>query len=358
MAKDPSKTEKATPKQRNKARKDGNVPKGQELSKVATMVAGVYALRWLIGYYWDELRLIFTHFFRECASIELTPAAIQSLFMLSVKKIAVILLPFLLILAFVSFLSIRLQIGGLWTMKALKPKFKMFNLVAGLKRLFVSPQTFIRLGRSMLQAVAVGFAPYLVIRQEMENLLPLFHATADGIAVTLLSLGYKMCLYALIPMIIIAIADTWYTRWSYEENLKMTKDEIKDERKQAEGDPEIRQRQRAKMMESMAQRMMADVPKADVVVTNPTHIAVALRYNVMEAPAPRVLAKGANKHAERIKELAREHNIPIRENKPLAQALYKQVEIGEVIPEELYQAVAAILSRLNRFRNKYTETGA
>jgi flagellar biosynthetic protein FlhB len=180
----------------------------------------------------------------------------------------------------------------------------------------------------------------------------MFYATPANIAAYILSTGYKMVCYALVPMLLIAIADLVYKFYKYEEGLKMTKDEIKDERKQAEGDPKVKQKQQQKAMEFMAQRMMQDVPRADVVVTNPTHIAVALRYNALEAPAPLILAKGAGPIAEKIKEIARENLIPIQENKPLAQALYKQVEIGDMIPEELFQAVASILAKLDKFKKK------
>jgi flagellar biosynthetic protein FlhB len=132
----------------------------------------------------------------------------------------------------------------------------------------------------------------------------------------------------------------------------MTKGEVKDEHKQAEGDPLIKSMQRQKMLKSMQKRMLESVPKADVVITNPTHLAIALRYNPLEAPSPVVLAKGANFMAEKIKDLAREHKIPLRENKPLAQALYKSVDVGEMIPEELYQAVAAVLAQLPKFRRR------
>ena len=139
------------------------------------------------------------------------------------------------------------------------------------------------------------------------------------------------------------------TRWDYE-NIKMTKREVKDERKQAEGDHVIKNKQRQKMMAVISRRMMQDVPKADVVITNPTHLAIAIRYDVMEAPAPLILAKGAGAVAERIKEIARQNNVPVRENKPLARALYKAVEVGDVIPEEFYQAVAAILAQVYKAR--------
>ena len=147
-------------------------------------------------------------------------------------------------------------------------------------------------------------------------------------------------------MLAITVFDVWQTRYSYSENMKMTKSEVKDERRQAEGDPVIKGKQRQKMMQVVQQRMMQNVPRADVVVTNPTHLAVALRYNAAEAPAPVVLAKGADHLAERIKEVAREHHVPIRENVTLARALYKSVEIGDMIPEDLYKAVATLLASI------------
>ncbi len=161
-----------------------------------------------------------------------------------------------------------------------------------------------------------------------------------------------MVAYTLMPMLVIAAADLWYTRFSYEENIKMTKQEVKDERKQAEGDPVVKAQQRKKMMEQMAKRMLQDVPKADVVITNPTHIAVALMYDALKAPAPVVLAKGADHLAERIKEVARENRVPIRENVPLARALYKATEVGDMIPPELYKATASILASIWRMKGK------
>ncbi|MDD4951090.1 MAG: flagellar biosynthesis protein FlhB [Desulfovibrionaceae bacterium] len=351
--KDPSRTEKATPKRRDKVREDGNVPKGSELSKSIVLLAGVLALRFLIGFYHQQFHDIYVFFLKDSLSQELTPETVYYMFLWSIKKIALMVMPLMLMLAFTAYLTMRLQVGKLWTTKVLKPKFgKIFNVISGLKNLMLSAQAFVRFGRSILQALAVGIAPYIVIKQEIGNLVPLFYENTSGVAMYLLSTGYKMACYALVPMMLIGIADLWYTRWDYEENLKMTKDEIKDERRQAEGDPVIKAQQQRKMLEVMARRMLADVPKADVVITNPTHLAVALRYDIAKAPAPMVLAKGANHLAEKIKEVARENNVPIRENKPLAQALYKQVEIGQSIPEELYQAVAAVLASLDKFRRQ------
>jgi len=351
MAKDPSKTETATEKRRNKARNDGNVPKGQELGKAMVLLAGLIGLWLYLGVISSELKRIFAWSFATAPTTHLSTSSVYTLLTDLTIRIAVMTLPVMMFIALVAFLTQFLQVGSLWTTKVFEPKFdKFFNIAGGLQKLMLNPKTAINLGKSVLQAVAIGFAPYLVLKEEIEKVAPLFFATTEGIAAYILSTGAKMVIYALVPMLVIAIADTIYTRWDYEENLKMTKDEVKDERKQAEGDPKVKAAQRRKMMQSMAKRMMADVPKADVVVTNPTHIAVALQYNPMLAPAPIVLAKGADHLAEKIKEVARENGVPIRENKPLARALYKSVEIGESIPEELYQAVASILAQLNKFK--------
>ncbi|MBG0790129.1 MAG: flagellar biosynthesis protein FlhB [Desulfovibrionaceae bacterium] len=350
---DPSKTERATEKRRKKQRQEGHVAKGQELSKVMVLLGGVITLRFMIGFYHNRLTDIFHWTFTDAIHMQVDKHSTYTLFSWGLGQLAVLVLPFLITVAFVAFLTERLQVGALWTSKPLKPNFgKTFNIMGGIKKLMLSPEAFIKLAKSLLQAMAVAIAPYIVIQQEMPNLLPLFHSNAQGIISYILTVGYKMVCYALIPMLIIAIVDIFYQRWNYEEQIKMTKDEIKDERKQAEGDPKVKQQQRSKMMQMMAARMFQDIPKADVVITNPTHFAVALQYDPFVAPAPLVLAKGVNRVAERIKEVAREHNIPIEENPPLAQALYKQVEIGETIPEELFQAVAAILAKLEKFRKR------
>lgn len=353
MQNDPSKTEKATPKRIDKSREEGSVPKGQEMGKTMTLLAGVITLKFLMDFYYDEFYSLFQWFLTKGIFLELNKNSVYTLFMWCSEKLAIILLPLLLAIAFVAYVTLRLQVGSLWSTKVFEPKFaKMFDLMAGVKRLLFDVKTLVRLAKSLLLAIVVGIAPYIVIKQELPNFLPLFHSDAHRLATFMLEVGYKMVSYTMLPMMVIAIVDLLYTRWDYQENLKMTKDEIKDERKQAEGDPQVKMQMKQKMRAILQQRMMSDIPKADVVITNPTHYAIALRYDALQAPAPQVLAKGMNKVAERIKEAARENNIPIRENKPLAQALYKQVEIGDVIPEELYQAVAAILAKLGRFKRR------
>jgi flagellar biosynthetic protein FlhB len=352
--KDPSRTEHATPKRRNKARGEGSVPKSQELPKPIILLFGLIMLRLYLDTIRIEQENLMRWFFQEGFSFELTPASVYTLFQQCLYSIAIMVLPLMLVIAISAYIMIRLQVGKLWAPKVFKPKFKMFNVVAGLKKLLISKQTVVRLAKSVFMAVAVAVGPYIVLKQALGEVIPLFYQTPAGIAAYVLSAGQTMFHYALVPMLIIGIADLLYTRWDYEENLKMTKSEVKDERKQAEGDPVIKNKQKRQMMAVMMRRMMQDVPKADVVITNPTHLAIAIRYNAQEAPAPVILAKGAGAVAERIKEIAREHGVPIRENKPLARALYKVVEVGDTIPEEFYQAVAAILAQVFKTRQRRT----
>jgi len=348
---DPSRTEKATEKRVKKARDEGSVARSGEVSTVCVLLASVVSLRYMAEFYYKNFNEIFNWFFVEGITQTLNQQTVYRMFLWSLMKMALLILPFMIIIAIVAYTNIRLQIGKLWVFKFKWDRIN-FNIAAAMKKLMVSPDAVVRLGRSVLQAAIVGIAPYLVIRQELPNLIPLFHQNVLGITSYMLMVAYKMFCYALVPMILMAIADLWWTRYRYDDNLMMTKEEVKDERRQAEGDPEVKAKQQRKFMEFMAMRLSSSVPRADVVITNPTHYAIALRYDITEAPAPLVLAKGVDRIAKRIRDLAIENDIPIHENPPLAQALYKQVEVGETIPEEMYQAVAAILARLAKFKSR------
>lgn len=350
--KDPSRTEDPTKKRLNQARKEGNVPKSQELSKIIGLLGGIIALRFTFPHIRDRIMETIDWFFNRAFTMPFNEQSIYDLFIFSATVVGKIVLPVMVFILFFTIGIMYLQIGYLWTLKPLKPKLKLFNIISGIKRKFVNIQTIIRLLKNVGQAFAVAIAPYMVLKMEFANLAPLFYESPPAIGSYILNTGFKMVLFALVPLLIIAIADVVYTRWDYNEKLKMTKDEVKDERKQAEGDPKIKRKQRQKMLGVIQKRMMNDIPKADVVITNPTHIAVAIKYDPTVAPAPMVLAKGLNHLAEKIKAVARENNIPIRENKPLAQALYKSVEIGQTIPEDLYKAVAAVLAEIYKIKGR------
>ena len=343
---DPSKTEDATPKRIRKQREEGNVPKSQELGKAVSLTGGLIALSIWIGPMSEMIKNIFRRFLSHSWEFD---ANAQSVYALSIElmiELAKLILPIIVFLGFLAFLAQRIQVGKLWTTKVFKFKWERFNVLKGLKQMIASPQTILRTLKSLLFSIILCVIPAMIIWNEYENFLPMFDATAEGVATYMLNMAFRLVCFALIPILCITAFDVWQSRYAYKEGMKMTKEEVKDEHKNAEGDPRVKSQQRQKMMEFMNKRMLASVPKADVVVTNPKHIAVALRYNSQESPAPLVIAKGADHMAEKIKEIARENRVPIRENVPLARALYKAVEVGEMIPEELYKAVATLLASI------------
>jgi flagellar biosynthetic protein FlhB len=349
---DPSKTERATAKRRNKQRSQGNVPKSQETTKALSLTAGLLGMYVWIGVISNEFKVLYRHFFQHAPEYTVTEQSVMDMAFWISTLLAKMLLPFLFFIALVAYVSLRLQVGKLWTWKVFKFNWSRFNLFKGLKNILASPQALLRLFKSLIMMLIVGIVPYVVIKREFPGFLDMYFTNAEGVASYMLTTSFWMVAYTLIPIFAVAAFDLWQTRYAYEEGIKMTKEEVKDERKQQEGDPVIKRKQRQKMMDFMAKRMLQDVKKADVVITNPTHYAVALLYNPSEAAAPIVVAKGLNHLAEKIKAVARENNVPIRENKPLAQALYKTVEIGDMIPEDLFKAVASILASIWRMKNK------
>ncbi|MFP4213700.1 MAG: flagellar biosynthesis protein FlhB [Desulfohalobiaceae bacterium] len=350
---DPNRTEKATAKRREKAREEGNVPKSDEISKAVVLLAGLLVLRFMPGHVGGHLEDVFAWSLGNDFSFDVTKDNMQHLLVFGLRKMLLMIWPLMFFLVLVSFLVVRLQVGHLFTLKVFKPKLgEKLNIFKGIKNIFFSMRSLVNVSRSIFQVGAVALVGYLVISSKYQALFELPYHNAQGIMYHMLQMGFELMILALIPILIIAVLHLIYSKWDYEENLKMTKDEVKDEQKQTYGNPEVKKAQRKQMMEVMQKRMMADVPQADVVITNPTSLAVALRYDPGEAPAPLVVAKGSGVLADRIKEIARENRVPLHEDKPLAQALYKSVEVGQIIPEELYQAVASVLAQLYKYRTR------
>jgi len=215
----------------------------------------------------------------------------------------------------------------------------------------------VEFAKSLLKIIIIGWVAVVTLKNESSYLMPLMYQDKIQILYFLAQVSLKILVRCCAVIAILAILDYFYQKWEYEKNLRMTKQEVKDEYKQTEGDPYVKSRIRSIQREMARRRMMEEVPKADVIITNPTHLAVALRYNVMEGmKAPTVIAKGANKIAARIKEIAKDNDIPLVENKPLAQNLYK-IEIGEEIPPQLYQAVAEIIAYVYNLKKKRVNKG-
>ncbi len=243
------------------------------------------------------------------------------------------------------------QVGSLFTMETLKPKFSNLNPINGIKRIF-SVRGLVELVKALLKITVVGVVAWQSLRDEENNIIKLMDldlvSSAGYIFSTAIDIAIKIC----VIMVVIGVLDYGYQWWQYEKDLKMTKQEIKEEYKEMEGNPEIKQKIKQKQREMSMRRMLSEVPKADVVITNPTHFAIAIQYDPKKAPAPIVIAKGQDYLAQRIKDVAKANGVEIVENKPLAQALFKAVELGRQVPPDLYQAVAEILAFVYQLKGK------
>ena len=344
-------TEKATPKRRSEARKKGQVAKSREVTSVMVLLAGLLALFLLGSSYYGQLSTLMIRSFEQIGTIMVSPENIHVLQNQLLASMGLILAPFLGVVTVVSLASNYVQVGGFWSWQLIKPDpAKIFSL-QGLRRIF-SLQSLMELLKSIGKILIVGGMAYYTIKKELPNILPLMEQEIGSISRYIFSVSQDIFLNTILVMVLLAGLDYIFQRWNYEKTLRMSKQEIKDEGKQAEGDPLVKARIRSLQRDLARRRMMAEVPKADVIITNPTHIAVALRYISGEMDAPKVVAKGAGFVAEKIKAIGQEHEIPILENKPLAQILHKTVEVGQMIPAALYHLVADVLAFVYRTKKK------
>jgi flagellar biosynthesis protein FlhB len=243
------------------------------------------------------------------------------------------------------------QVGFHFTLKPLEPKLSKFSIIKGVKRI-LSLKSLIELVKSVSKVAVIGGVTFLVIRAELEQFFLLYQYGTATILVYMLTGAFKIFIWVSLVMAIVAVSDYYFQRWQFEKQLKMSKQEIKDEHKQTEGDPQVKARIRSIQVQSARRRMMQAIPEADVVVTNPTRLALAIRYDAGSMHAPRVVAKGAGLVAKRIRELASAHDVPVIENKELAQNLYRLVGIDEEIHMDLYQGVAELLAYVYKLKRK------
>ncbi len=347
------KSEQPTGKRKSKARNEGNVAKSKEICFVAGLMGALlyFALNGpSMGKTLIELiRILYT----DIIVMEVTIESIAVMAENIISIVASILVPFFIVLFIVAILANYFQIGLIFTLKPFIPKLSKFNVLKGLKRILFSPGKIVDIVKNVLKVLVIGYVPYVLIKAEIDYIPLLMDTSIWEIIAYITTMILKIFLYVGLVMLILAIIDLTYQKWKHKKDLMMTKQEVKDERKQAEGDPKVKAKIRRMQLQAILKRMMSDVPKADVVVTNPVHLAVALKYDNMDMSAPKVVAKGARLIAEKIKKIAKDNDIPIVENRPLAQSLYKMVEIGQAIPESLYKAVAEVLAYVySRKRNK------
>jgi flagellar biosynthetic protein FlhB len=344
------KTEAATPKRLSDARKKGQVAKSKELTNAFGLLALFVTLKIFVGFVGSNFIYVFKWMygnrmpdFVDSQKDGMSVPAVLSLLVPVFLRMLMIMAPFLVVGIMVCLLGEIVQVGWQVSTEPMKPSLNKINPINGFKRIF-SKKSIFELFKSILKVIIIFWVAYNTLKDKAPMLFELYDINLKGavalVGDIIIDTGLKISLF----YFIIGIADYIYQRRKFNEDMKMTKQEVKDEYKDTEGNPQIKQRQRQKMQEVSQRRMMQSVPEADVVITNPTHLAIALKYDADESVAPVVVAKGEDYVANKIKEVARENNIMIMENKPLARALYATVDIGQEIPPELYEAVAEILA--------------
>ncbi|MEZ0323955.1 MAG: flagellar biosynthesis protein FlhB [Hydrogenothermaceae bacterium] len=343
MAKDPSKTEKATPRRRQKAREEGQVLRSQDIPISATLLAVFLGFLFYLPYAYKILIGYFKYTFSD--PVYLIPSVNSGFIYYTAKIIGILIFPILILLLVIGVLSNVAQFGFLFTMKPLTPKIDNLNPFSGIKRIF-SLTTLFELIRNLLKLTLALAVSYFVVSYLISGFLSFITVSlTDQVRIMIKTIMILIFAFAILS-IPIAVIDFLYRRYEYEENLKMTKYEVKEEMKSYEGNPLIKKEIRKKMRMLALRRMIKEVPKADVVITNPEHFAVALKYEKGKMEAPKVIAKGQDLIAQRIKEVANEYGVKIVEDPPLARGLYESCEVGDYIPEKFYVAVAKILAEI------------
>lgn len=346
-------TEQATPKKRQEAKKKGNIARSVEVnSAVVILISALAFLLWGKVLFFKVLEMM-QLIIQGQLSTELTVVTFTNMFSRGGIFMMMALGPFFIFILISGVAANVVQSGLTFSGESIQPKLEKINPMAGFKRLF-SLRSFVDMIKNIAKMLVIGLVAYLTLRGEYDSFLALTDQTVWQIVAYTGSLVIKLLFRVGLVFIVIAVLDYAFQRYDFEKNLRMTKQEVKDEMKQAEGDPHIKARIRSLQRETARRQMLTDVAQADVVITNPTHVAVAIKYNPESNGAPIVLAKGMRKIAAAIKEIARENNVPTVERPLVARMLYKVAQVGQEIPFELYQVVAEILAFVYQQKNGYS----
>ncbi len=345
------KTEKATPKKRRDQRKKGNVLQSKEIVTAVSVLGIFTAMRLLIGLITKAVLAYSGSIYEHIGETEVSADTIIPIFTNVITVVAICVGPICLIAIFLGIIPTVAQTKGLFTMEALKPKFSRLNPLSGIKKLF-SLDAIVSILKGLIEVIIISVVIYNEMQSRMNKFIELMNAgVMQGVAYALLSI-FDLVMLICIMLVFVAAADFLFQWWRFEKKIMMSKQEVKEEFKQMEGDPQIKSKIRQRQQQMAARRMMQDVPKADVVVRNPTHFAVALKYDQDKNKAPQVVAKGKDYLARRIVSIAEENDVMTIENPPLARSLYSMVDVGREIPAELYNAVAEVLTVVYREKHK------
>ncbi|MBE5837418.1 flagellar biosynthesis protein FlhB [Butyrivibrio sp.] len=351
------KTEQPTAKKLDDARKEGQVAKSQEVATAFSLLALFIILRFVYGFMGEIFSNTFEYVYNSIPNVARTydgylPIAyISSLVIHAMLTLLLLCAPFFIVGFSVALICDFVQVGFKPTTKPLQPKFSKLDPISGMKKIFSTRKVF-ELVKSILKLGIMAIVIISFFSGRKESLFLLYDIPLKQAIGLMGNLIIDLGLRIAAAYMIIAFADLIYQRRKFNKDMMMTKQEVKDEFKNSEGNPEIKGAQKRRMMQASQRRMMQNLPKADVVITNPTHYAVAIKYDANEADAPMVVAKGADYLAQRIKDIARENDVEIVENKPLARMLYANVEVGELVPPELYKAVAEVLAYVYHLKGK------
>lgn len=345
------KTEQPTHKKLEDSREKGQVAKSTEISSFTIFSSGLLILFAVQGFIGNQLASIAQYVFQSLHTLELTSNVIQLYALKGFLFFVITLSPFFIGIIVFALLVNVLQVGFRITPKALAPKFEKLNPLKGIKKVFFSSRSIVEVVKAFAKLAIIGLFMYLTLSGLIMYSTNLLDHSVGEIVTYMASSAVSFLWKIILVYAVLAVADFLFQKYKFKKDMKMTKQEVKDEHKQTEGDPAVKGHIKSKQMELTRNRMIAEVAKADVVITNPTHYAVAVKYDSMKNSAPVVLAKGMNQVAFKIKEEARKHNIPLYEDKPLAQALYKSCEVGQEIPEKLFHAVAKILAFIYKARS-------
>jgi flagellar biosynthetic protein FlhB len=351
-AEDEGRTEEPTEQKIRKSREEGKVAKSAEFTSAMVVLFPIIAIGliapWMLRTFEDML----TYFLERSTQISVgSDGQVARAFFTYFLRL---FLPPATVAFIAAFLANVLQVGFLFSTKPITPDPSKIapNFPKFIQRSFASGEALFNFAKSIGKVVVIGIIAYLNIRMEFDQLMTLGIRPYRDAFIAVAGIAFRIMVEAAIAMIIMSLPDYLFQRYQHRESLKMTKQEVKEERKTTEGDPQIRGRLRERMRDLLGQNQLQNVPEADVVVTNPTHYAIALQWDQERMVAPMVTAKGQDNIAQRIREVAKENNVPIMENKPLARALYSEVEIGDTIPERYYEVMAIILAEVYRMSGK------
>jgi flagellar biosynthetic protein FlhB len=345
------KTERATPKKRQESRNKGQVAKSAELTGSLILLGTLCCFMTLGPFFTQRVKALFGDTFINRLNMQVTDQNVLNLFTHYVVELFILLSPILAIVLVIALAANYVQVGWLFTVEPLKMKLSKLNPISGAKNIF-SMRSMVEFVKTSLKLIVIGFLVYSVLISEKQHFLELAHVPIQEIFAFTADITIRLSLLVAAVLFILALADYMYQKYEYEKSLKMSKQDIKDEYKNTEGDPLIKGKIKERQRRMAMMRMMQEVPNADVVITNPTHFAVALKYDVTKMEAPTVVAKGQDYLALRIKEIARQNDVVTMENRPLARALYERTEIGDAVPGDLFQAVAEVLAYVYRLKGR------